>query len=309
MATFNLSIPEPSNQQLTDFSKKYSADQQALLDRQKAEQEGLFGQYEQQLSSQEKLPALYTRLQSEAGIPQLNEQRQTFNTQIAGVKNLLDRLDEDVTSRTAGTMTTEAQRRRILGAEGETLNNQLGRLGSGLQPIADLLGSANEQVGNLLNLNVQQQEKELSPVTMRINALGDRFAREITGFNDSRQQELNTILDKLQRERALNDREWQQAAELAKQEAAFSQQKNLVMAQLGSGPQIGTAASTGISQQQQQDYNFVKNLINEVNSGNGEAASAIIAQARAGDPRSKDIMRSFYSLQNKPIPSGFRSFL
>ncbi len=240
-----LSIPEPSYQQLTDFSNRYRSEQDALLGRQKAEQEGLFGQYEQKLGGQEKLPALYTRLQQEAGLPELQKQRDVFNTQIYGVKNMLDRLDEDVTSRTQGTITTEAQRRRMVGAEGETLNNQLGRLGTGLQPVADLYNQASSQVGTLLGLTQEQNQLELSPLNMRINALGDRFAREITGFDNTRQTELNTILDKLTRERALADREWQRVAELAKQEAAFAQQKKLIQTQMQSQPQIGTAASTG----------------------------------------------------------------
>jgi len=240
-----LSIPEPSYQQLTDFSNRYRSEQDALLGRQKAEQEGLFGQYEQKLGSQEKLPALYSRLQQEAGIPELQKQRDVFKTQIYGVQGMLDRLDEDVTSRTQGTLTTEAQRRRMVGAEGETLNNQLGRLGTGLQPIADMYNEASSQVGTLLGLNQEQNQLELSPLTMRINALGDRFAREMTGFDNTRQTELNTILDKLNRERALADREWQRAAELAKQEAAFAQQKKLIQAQMTqSQGRIGTAAST-----------------------------------------------------------------
>lgn len=239
-----LNIPEPNSQPLNDFATRYRQEQDALLARQRQEQEGLFGQYEQRLGGQEKLPALYTRLQQEAGIPELQKQRQVFNTQIYGVKNMLDRLDEDVTSRTAGTMTTDAQRRRMIGAEGADLNNQLGRLGTGLQPIADMYGQASEQVGNLLNLNVQQQERELSPVTMRINALGERFAREITGFDNTRQQELNSILDKLNRERALADREWQRAAELAKQEAAFNQQKKLAILQFELNKQGGGGTDT-----------------------------------------------------------------
>ena len=238
-----LNLPEPSNAQLTDFSNRYRSEQEALLGRQKAEQEGLFGQYEQKLGSQEKLPALYSRLQQEAGIPELQKQRNVFQSQIYGVQNMLDRLDEDISSRTQGTVTTEAQRRRMVGAEGETLNNQLARLGTGLQPVADLYNQASSQVGNMLGLYQQQNQLELSPLTMRINSLGDRFAREITGFDNSSQQELNVILDKLQRDRALADREWQRAAELAKQEAAFRQQKQLVLTQLG-----GRTSSTNTQQ-------------------------------------------------------------
>lgn len=64
-----------------------------------------------------------------------------------------------------------------------------------------------------------------------------------------------------------------------------------------------------VNSQQQNDYNFVKGLIEKVQGGDGTSVSMIIKQARDGNQRSRDIMRAFYELQGRPIPANFRAFL
>lgn len=212
---------------LNSFVTNYKNDMSSLLSGQKAEQEGLFGQYQSAIEGQEKLPALYSRLQNEAGIPGLNTALQGYKDQIYRVKDLLDHLDEDVTSRNLGTYTTEAMRRRILASEGEDLRTQLGRIGTGMEPVVDLLTGANNQVATMLGLTTQQMDKDLQPLMLRINSISDRFAREITGFTQSREMELTGILQKLERDNYLADREWELAQQLAKEERDFSRQKTL----------------------------------------------------------------------------------
>ncbi len=220
------------NQQLTNFANEQKAASEALLNRQKQEQEGLFGNYENIRKNQEALPTLYSRLQNEAGIPELNQQAQTFKNEIYKVKDTLDRLGEDVTARTSGYNVSEAQRRRLETTEGEALQTNLGRLGTGLAPIADMLSSAQQGLGTQLELNMQQQERELEPVKLRINSISDRFARELTGFNADRELQLTSVLDKLKRERELSDREWALAQQLAAEEREFSRQKAAAATQL-----------------------------------------------------------------------------
>lgn len=222
--------PGNVSQPLFDFAAQQRAESDALLARQRAEQQGLFDQYTQKIGSQEQLPALYQRLQQEAGIPELSGQAQAFKDEIYRVKGLLDRLGEDVTSRTQGTLTTESMRNRIIAAEGDPLRTNLARLGTGLQPVADMLTSAQGQLSTVLPLYMQQQDRELRPLEMQIDALGDRFAREITGFNSNKETQLTAILDKLTRDRELSDREWQLAQDLAAEEREFSRQKQLAAA-------------------------------------------------------------------------------
>lgn len=207
---------------------------QNKLNAQKAEQEGLFGNYENIRKNQEALPALYNRLQTEAGIPGLSQTAQGFKDEIYKVKDRLDRLGEDVTARTTGTLTTDAQRRRLQTAEAEPLQTNLGRLGTGLAPVADMLSSANQSVATQMGLQTEQQDRELEPVKLRINAISDRFGREISGYSMERESVLDNLLDKLKRERALSDRDWELAQTLAAEERNFSRQKTLVSTQLNS---------------------------------------------------------------------------
>lgn len=215
----------PASNPLQDFAAQQKAASDALLNRQKQEQEGLFTNYEGIRKSQEALPALYNRLQTEAGIPELSNQAQTFKNEIYKTKDKLDRLSEDVTARTTGYNVSEAQRRRLEAAESEPLATNLGRLGTGLAPIADMLSSAQSSVSTRLGLETQQQERDLEPIKMRINSISDRFARELTGFNADRELQLTAVLDKLERDRVLSDREWALAQELAAEERSYARQK------------------------------------------------------------------------------------
>jgi hypothetical protein len=301
---------------LQNFVNSNNQQVQGLIDSQNSRQDSLFGQYKDAVAGQEKLPDLYSRLSNEAGIPDLSNQLKIYKDQIYRTKDLLDKLDGDITSRTQGTLTTEAMRDRMVASEGNTLNTQLSRLGTGMAPISDQLTSAQNQLSTLLPLYEQQQEKELSPLTMQINSLSDRFAREITGFTTQRENTLASVMDAITRGRQVDDATLQQAEQIAAQERQFQQQRALA-AQAASASYLGGGggysapqqASSGITPQQVNDYSFVNGLIKQVNAGNGSSTALIIAQAKAGDPRSKAIMQQFYALQNKPIPAGFKSFL
>lgn len=239
-ATANLTS---DSQALSDFAASNKASMDALLARQNAEQQGLFGQYSAAIAGQEKLPDLYTRLQGELGIPALSEQTQNYKNEIYRTQALLDKLPDDVTSRTQGTYTTEAQRDRIIAAEGDPLRTSIGRLGTGLQPFADMLTGAQGQLSTLLPLYEQQQQKDLSPLELQINSVSERFAREITGFTDSKQTQLDAILDKLNRDRTLSDREWQAAQDLAKEERDY--QHNLSLAKVAASSNAGNYLGGG----------------------------------------------------------------
>lgn len=314
---------------------QFTTDQQAamaqLLGAQNETQQGLFGQYASTLQGQEQLPALYERLQNELGIPELSQQAGAFKNEMQRVKGLLDRLDEDVTSRTSGTYTTEAMRRRMLSSEGDVLRNNLGRLGTGLEPISEMLTGAQGQLSNLMPLYMQQQqlalkplemeigslgerfaremggftnnqalvrdllqsrlgaldsqfgremqgftsnqalqgnvfsnminnaqgqlgtmlplyaqeqEQQLRPLDMQINALGDTFARQISGFTADRELQLTALMDKLNRERQLSDRDWELAQQIAAEQRDFERQRQLAAEQFSRDKQLASISAS-----------------------------------------------------------------
>lgn len=234
----------PASNPIIDFANKQKTDYQTMLDKQNAEQQSLFNNYDTIRKNQEALPALYSRLQTEAGIPGLSQASQAFKDQIYSVKDKLDRLNEDVVARTTGTLTTDAQRRRLQTAEADPLNTELSRLGNGLAPIADMLTSANNSVSTRMGLETAQQDRQLETIKMQIGAISDKFAREITGFTTTRETELSGILDKLQRDRALSDRDWQLAQTIAAEERAFAKQKSLAATQLASSISTSSTPTT-----------------------------------------------------------------
>lgn len=317
--------------QFGDYTAGQQQAIQALLAQQGAQQQGMFDQYGSALQGQEQLPMLYQRLQNELGIPELGQQAGAFKDEIQRVKGLLDRLDEDVTSRTSGTYTTEAMRRRMLASEGNVLGTQLSRLGTGLQPISEMLSSAQGQLSNLMPLYMQQQQREmkplemeigslgetfgrqmggltssqalgrdymqaqlgsmnnlfdremsgftgnqslqasvlsnllgmgqnqlgallplysqeqqqqLQPMEMQIGALGDRFAREISGFTADRELQLTALMDKLQRDRQLSDRDWELTQQLAAEQREFDRQRQLASEQFSRDKQLASIAAS-----------------------------------------------------------------
>jgi len=215
------------NADLAAFAEQQRKATEEFLARQKGEEEGLFGQYEGKIAGQEKMSDLYARLKGEKGVSGLEGQVEAFKSQIFKTRDLLDRLDEDITERTKGKFMSEAQRRRQVAFEEEPLMTQLGRLGTGMQPITERLTAAMSEIGTQMGLTKEDQDKALRGIETRIMAMSDRFAREMTGFTADRELQLTSILDKIQRGRELADRDWQLAQDLAKEERDFAKQKTL----------------------------------------------------------------------------------
>lgn len=192
-----------------------------ILETQKVEEEGLFKQFETARAGQEKLPTLYERLSGEMKVPELSAQLQTARGEVSKVKDLLDRLEEDINVRTSGFLVSEAQRRRSLAAEEAPLRTQLGRLLTGQEVAAGQLATAQTGATQKFQLTTAEQERELEPVRMRISAFSDRAAREITAYTNAKQQELSILLKKMEEEGALSRLEMTKASELSKQERTY----------------------------------------------------------------------------------------
>lgn len=225
-----------AGQQKQDFSN--------LLNQQQATSQGLFNQYSATSAAQPKLTDVLNTAQTQAGLPDLQSNINLFNTQASGVKGLIDRLNENTQARTSGTNANQAYLDRIRAVEGGGLNTQLSRLTSGLGDATNAYSTASQGIGQLLTATQADQATALHPLELQINSLGDQFARQITGFTTGAQNELNTLMSKLNNQQDLNNKEWQQAADLAKQEAAFQQQRRLISQQSSS---LNTFQNAGLT--------------------------------------------------------------
>lgn len=200
---------------------KAAQDRQALLDKQAADQASLFGQYNTQIGGQEKLQDAYARLAAQAGLPDITKGIQAYTGQINSVKSLLDNLTQDVHDRNTGTFSTDAQNRRVIAAEGTPLNTQLGQLGYGLNNLSSIYNTASGQIGAQLTAEQQQQQKELMPIQAQLSAMNDRYAREISGFNQSSQDTLNSLMEQLQAGQQLTSQQAQAANALVQQKQQY----------------------------------------------------------------------------------------
>lgn len=268
---------------------------QNLLNSQKDQQQGLFNQYSSASAAQPHLVDVLNNAQQQAGIGGLQQGINLFNTQATDVKGLIDRLNENTQSRTVGTNANQAYLDRMRAVEGGGLNTQLSRLTSGLGDVTAAYNTANANTGQLLSATQADQATALHPLELQINAIGDRFAREITGFTTNKQDELNVLLDKLQAQQALNDREWQAAQSLSSQANDYAQRLSLINAQ--NKVDAGKATAT-VNSSQQNAYNDVKT---RVGSGNVAAIksdyAATLKSANFGNQGDKYKIEAYKQLR------------
>lgn len=221
---------------------------QDLLNQQQATSQGLFNQYTTASQAQPKLVDVLNNAQQTAGIGGLQDNINLFNSQASGVKTLIDRLNEDTNARTVGTGANQAYLDRLRASEGGGLNTQLSRLTTGLGDVTNAFNTANANTGQLLTATQADQQTALHPLELQINSLSDQFARQITGYTTSSQNELSTLLTKLQNQQDLNDQEWARANTLADQETQYQQARSLAAQSSGALNTFNGAGLTGKSQ-------------------------------------------------------------
>jgi hypothetical protein len=257
MAILKSSTTKALEKKLGSYGTGFTSGMSSLLSQQKAEEEAMFGKYESAVTGQEKLGDAFTRLQTEQGVPELQETIGGFKGEIYKIKDLIDRLDEDITSRTSGTLTSEAQRRRQVAAEEEPLARTMSRLGTAAEPFVEQLNSTQQLIATQLGLVSQDQQKELQPLILRIEATSDRFAREITGYTTAKETELTVLLNKLDAQRALDKQEWDRVQEIAKEEREFLKEKQLIAARAAKSSGGGSSKTTSAKSQMQDDIKYM----------------------------------------------------
>lgn len=252
-----------------------------LLNQQNATSQGLFNQYTAASQAQPKLVDVLNNAQQQAGIGGLQQGINLFNSQLTGTKGLIDNLNTDTQARTAGTNANQAYLDRLRASEGGQLNTQLSRLTTGLGDVTNAFNTSNANTGQLLSATQADQATALHPLELQINSMSDQFARQITGFTTGAQNELNTLLTKLQNQQTLNNDEWQRANTLADQETQFQQARQLAAQQSASTNTFLDAGLTGkttgvgsASTKQSGGYNFT--------NAQGQATSAASFAAANG---------------------------
>lgn len=290
MADLKIISYNPAFDQIAQTGKERNQ----MLKDQKAEQQGLFDQFDTIRGGQESLMTVFNRAREEEGIGDIKDTIGTYNTQISSVKGLLDSLDEDISSRTRGSFTTDAQRNRMIAAEGGQLRTELGRLGSGLDPFISAWQMGNQAVGDIVNLTSQDQEREVEGTRMRLDALPERFAREMSGFNINKENELATIMDKLKRDQTLATAEWERLGQLEAEARDYERQQNLMRLQASLDRQTQASANS-----------WSKDLISAL-TGRAEGASVGAPSQQEVDTQYLGRLMSLDPSQRLPLIASLR---
>lgn len=173
------------------------------------------------MRSRENPLAMYGRLETESGLPALKESSASLSKEIANTEDYIEQVEPDISARTGQSLVTEAQRRGMVGAARQPWIEKLSKLGIGLSRIESEIGKRVADIATKVGLGIKGQEMELEPLKLQYTTLVDRNARLTSGFSVDRQTKLDSLYDKLNRERQLSDQEWQLANEIAAEERAY----------------------------------------------------------------------------------------
>lgn len=144
-----------------------------------------------------------SRLMDALGI---NSLRDTVSGLVSNINDAYGRLEvlpTDVQNESRGFDVNAAQRRAIESQRATPIGNLISQLGRSL---------------DTADTSLRFKEGEMVD---QLSIFADFQAREATGFDKQREYALVDYLSRIQRQQALSDREWQQAADLAKMEKKY----------------------------------------------------------------------------------------
>lgn len=196
-----------------------------------ATEDTAFSNYLKAAQSQESPLTIYDTLAQRAGIPQLRTTASNIQTQIYDLEDALGKVKNQVASDTQNSLVTQSQRER-LGTERRTpLLEQYNPLVTALGRIQGSISDATSDIGTRTGLAMQGQQMQLEPYKMQINMLADRSARIMSGFTADREMSYQIYMDKIQAGQRLSELEWQEAAELAREQRQYQNDMNKLITQ------------------------------------------------------------------------------
>ena len=251
-------------------------------------------------SGRTSLADLYSGAEKETGVADARTRAQQLKQAASATEGLIRNVDPSVTGRLQGGLATEAQRQRLIALETQPLT-EMYRTQSGAYDTANTeLSDAASRADKLATMRYgADTDKFNSLKTLYDTLYGQEQAAEEKRRWEAQQAEAKRQFD-------AQIAETRRAAESAAAAARFSPSYNMPSAT----PAAGSAKAA--ESQQQRDYNFVKGLVNATNAHDdniGNTLVGILNNAKAGDERSKAIMRSYYQMRGTPIPKGFQGFL
>lgn len=238
------------------------------------------------------------------GVGTANKQVTDIQTLVGNLQNAAAAVAPSVAGRTSGTFTTQAQRDALTSREQAPILTDLGKQQQALGTAQTAQAQAQTMAQQMANSLYSQDQQKYQSLLDQYNAANaaDQFNRQLQA--QAQQSAASMALE--QQKLAEGIREFNLTP---RSSGSTSVADELAALRGQGGGTTGTTASRNITPAVQSLYNSAQNLVDQVQGGNGIAASQTIAAARRGDARSKQIMQAFYELQGMAIPQNFRSFL
>lgn len=164
---------------------------------------------------------IYSRLETEAEVPQLRTTAGTLMKEVGNIEDILSSIEPDVSARTRESLVTEAQRRGLVQAKQEPWSERLTKVGTALGRVMEGLGLARQDISTKTALALQGQELQLKPLEFAYAVKTDRNARLLTGFTEDRQTQLDVLLANWQRTNTIEDRDYELVQKLSSEERDY----------------------------------------------------------------------------------------
>ncbi len=178
-----------------------------VINRQKGGMDDYLNRFRGAIGRQEQLGDMYKRIGNELGLPQA---QQAVNTLTSTVANL----PGELTRSARGADVNQGQLTRQIAEKVAPVQGALTAASAELAGTRDALG---QQIG----FEQSQQAKDLAPYQTEQQMLSEYYAREMTGYNQAAERELNGYIQKLNAGITLTEGEKTRANQLAMAEMDY----------------------------------------------------------------------------------------
>jgi hypothetical protein len=177
--------------------KQVAQDRAMFEEKQRGQEQDFLGRFTGAIQSLEPLDIMRERLAEDLNIAPTREAFTGLTKSVADLQNVLNTLPQQVAGETRGFDVNANQLARIQESRAQPIQQNLGQQATALGATGQVLGALEGELGQRLQTGVTQQQRQLQPFEVEGSLLSDRLAREVTGFNQDRESELNLLLNKI----------------------------------------------------------------------------------------------------------------
>jgi len=205
----------PNLNELTNLTNSQRANTNTLLGNQAGQQSDFLKRYTGAVQGQEGQAAMAQRIGQELGVP-------TLQKNATMLRNTLTNLPSTYSKATTGYDVNANQLSRIIGQKSSELSPMV-------QTAETSLGNAQNTMNTQMGYATADQAKQLMPYQTEQSLMQDRQAREASMYSQDNQNELNSLINKIQYGVQLSEGEKNRANALAVAENNY--QNNLKLQQ------------------------------------------------------------------------------